>query len=228
LKVRICLILIVFCLFSIEIKAQEVQFVEMDSIRNNAETLVILQDTGKNVSHSVFKRDTKIFKPNSTTAVLYSAIVPGLGQIYNRKYWKLPLVYGSFIGCAYAINWNNGQYVGYKEAFMGFGDSDEATDSWKAYVPRSYPQNLDEWTADQKNRFSSALKSKKDYYRYYRDMSIIVTIGVYAVWIIDAYVDAQLFDFDVSPDLSMRAAPVIFDKTVGSSRSLGLQLSFTF
>jgi hypothetical protein len=215
-----------FCLFSVGIKAQEVQVIEQpdtipnDSISNDA----ILLREGKTV---LLPQDAA-FKPNSTRAILYSAIVPGLGQIYNRKYWKLPLVYGSFIGCAYAINWNNTQYTGYKEAFIEFGDTDETTNSWKAYVPRSYPENLNEWTGEQKNRFSSTLKAKKDYYRDYRDKSIIITIGVYAIWIIDAYVDAQLFDFDVSTDLSMRVAPVLFEKTAISSRSMGLQLSFTF
>jgi hypothetical protein len=172
-------------------------------------------------------RDTT-FKPNPTKATLYSVAVPGLGQIYNRKYWKLPLVYGSFIGCAYAINWNNNQYAGYKDAFIAFEDADETTGSWKAYVPHSYPENCDEWTSEQKTRFSAALKAKKDYYRNYRDMSVIITIGVYAVWIIDAYVDAQLFDFDVSPDLSMRVAPALFEQATAGPRSLGLQLSFTF
>jgi hypothetical protein len=206
-------------------KAQEVQVIEQpDSIQNNfigTETPSLERETAP------FPRNTT-FKPNSTRAILYSAIVPGLGQIYNRKYWKLPLLYGSFIGCAYAINWNNSQYAGYKEAFMEFEDTDETTGSWKDYVPRSYPENLNEWTGDQKSRFSSALKAKKDYYRHYRDMSIIITVGVYAVWIIDAYVDAQLFDFDVSPDLSMRVAPALFEKTATNSRSLGLQLGFTF
>ncbi|MDR1632244.1 MAG: DUF5683 domain-containing protein [Dysgonamonadaceae bacterium] len=197
------------------IKAQEVQIIEIDSVRN------------ANTMHNSMV-DTMAFKPNSTRAILYSALFPGLGQIYNRKYWKLPFVYGCFIGCAYAINWNNSQYTGYKAAFMGFEDADETTDSWKAYVPRSYPENLNEWSGEQRNRFSSALKSKKDYYRNYRDMSIIITIGVYAVWIIDAYVDAQLFDFDVSTDLSMRVAPVLLEKTAANPRSLGLQLSFTF
>jgi hypothetical protein len=204
------------------IKAQDVQSIEIDSARN-ADAVIILTDTIRSVVV-----DTMTFKPNSTRSIIYSAIVPGLGQIYNRKYWKLPLVYGSFIGCFYAINWNNGQYTGYKRAFMDFNDNDEATTSWKDYVPSSYPKNIEEWTADQKSKFGSRLQSSKDYYRYYRDMSWIITIGVYAVWIIDAYVDAQLFDFDVSPDLSMRVAPVFFDKTPVNSRSFGLQLCFTF
>ncbi|MDR2621252.1 MAG: DUF5683 domain-containing protein [Dysgonamonadaceae bacterium] len=222
MKIYSNLIMIGFCLFSMGIKAQDVQSIEIDSARN-ADAVIILTDTIRSVVV-----DTMTFKPNSTRSIIYSAIVPGLGQIYNRKYWKLPLVYGSFIGCFYAINWNNGQYTGYKRAFMDFNDNDEATTSWKDYVPSSYPKNIEEWTADQKSKFGSRLQSSKDYYRYYRDMSWIITIGVYAVWIIDAYVDAQLFDFDVSPDLSMRVAPVFFDKTPVNSRSFGLQLCFTF
>ncbi|MDR1611032.1 MAG: DUF5683 domain-containing protein [Candidatus Symbiothrix sp.] len=215
-------------------KAQDIQSIEIDSARN-ADAFIILSDSSKDVSHNApgdtiynIIVDTMAFKPNPTRAVIYSAIFPGLGQIYNRKYWKLPLVYGSFIGCYYAINWNNSQYTGYKKAFIEFNDNDEATTSWKDYVPFSYPKNINEWTADQKSKFSSRLQSSKDYYRYYRDMSWIITIGVYAIWIIDAYVDAQLFDFDVSPDLSMRVSPVFFDKTPVNSRSFGLQLGFTF
>lgn len=226
MKVRIGLILIVLCLFPFRMKAQEVQVAEQpDTIQNDFIRNETAFSPEKGTAFS--PRDT-IFKPNSTRAILYSAVVPGLGQIYNRKYWKLPLVYGSFMGCVYAINWNNNQYTGYKEAFMAFEDTDETTGSWKAYVPRSYPEDLNEWTGEQRNRFSSALKAKKDYYRNYRDMSIIITVGVYAFWIIDAYVDAQLFDFDVSTDLSMRVAPVLFEKTAAASRSLGLQLSCTF
>jgi hypothetical protein len=169
------------------------------------------------------------FVPNSNKATLYSAIFPGLGQIYNRKYWKLPLVYGSFIGCIYAINWNQNQYSGYKQAFLDFNDDNSATDSWKDYL--SPAMNIaDVEPADGKHHewFKNALKSKKDYYRHYRDMSYIVTVGVYALWIIDAYVDAQLFSFDISRDLSLNFEPTLFEKTNYSSRSVGLQLSMKF
>ena len=169
------------------------------------------------------------FKPNSTKAVLYSAIFPGLGQIYNRKYWKLPLVYGSFIGCAYAITWNGNQYNGYKKAYIDFIDDDPNTDSWEDYRYGSYlRQDFDSWTTTMKSNFSNSLKSAKDYYRRYRDLSYIITVGVYAIWMVDAYVDAQLFDFDITPDLSMHVEPVLFDRTEISSRSIGMQLSFAF
>lgn len=196
-----------------------------DSLRNDSTLLL----EGNSVSLAV---DTMAFKPNPKRALLFSAIVPGLGQIYNRKYWKLPLVYGGFIGCVYAITWNNTQYTGYRKAYLDFlrysGGDREGADSWKAYVSSSFPADVSNWTGQQVTQFQTRLQTQKDYYRYYRDMSVIITVGVYALWIVDAYVDAQLFDFDVSPDLSMRATPVFFDKSPVNSRSYGLQLSFSF
>jgi len=169
------------------------------------------------------------FKPDSKKATLFAAVFPGLGQIYNRKYWKLPLVYGSFIGCAYAITWNGNQYNGYRRAYIDFIDEDPTTNSWDVYRYGAYRrQDVADWTADMKNNFGNALKSARDFYRRDRDLSYIVTVGVYAIWIIDAYVDAQLFDFDVNPDLSMRMEPVLFDRTPNSARSIGMQLCFTF
>lgn len=168
-------------------------------------------------------------QPNSTKAALYSAILPGLGQIYNGKYWKLPLVYGGFIGCAYAITWNGNQYSGYRKAYIDFIDENPDTNSWDDYRYGSYlRQDFDSWSADMKSSFSNSLKSARDYYRRYKELSIIITVGVYALWIIDAYVDAQLFDFDISPDLSIHVEPVLFDRTAVSNRSIGMQLSFTF
>lgn len=168
------------------------------------------------------------FKPDPMKAVLYSAICPGLGQIYNRKYWKLPLVYGAYLGCAYAIAWNGNQYNGYSKAYKDFTDDNPNTDSWVNYLYYGWSRNPDNWTSSQKSQFTSALKGKKDYYRRYRDLSYIITVGVYALTMIDAYVDAQLFDFDISQDLSMRVEPVVFDKSAFNSRSVGLQCSIKF
>jgi len=172
------------------------------------------------------------FKPNSTKAVLLSAIFPGLGQIYNRKYWKLPLVYGSFIGCIYAITWNGNQYNGYEKAyidFLNYMNGKPNDNTWDAYRYGSYlRQDPADWSPSMNTNFSSALKNAKDYYRRYRDMSYIIAVGIYAIWIIDAYVDAQLFDFDISPDLSMHVAPALFDRTAVNTRSVGMQLSFAF
>jgi len=184
-------------------------------------------------SDSLVSRKNRIppekFKPNSNKAILCAAIFPGLGQIYNRKYWKLPLVYASFVGCAYAINWNGNQYNGYRKAYIDFIDDDPTTNSWDEYRYGSYRKlDYDNWTPDMKSSFANALKSARDFYRRDRDLSYIVTVGVYAIWIIDAYVDAQLFDFDINPDLSMRVEPVLLDRTPNNSRSVGMQLCFTF
>jgi hypothetical protein len=168
------------------------------------------------------------FKPNPTKAVIYSAVFPGLGQIYNRKYWKLPIIYGGFLGCVYAISWNNNQYTGYKDAYREFLDDDPETNAWLAYKYYSYSNNPNEWNSQQVNGFANALKNKKDYFRRYRDLSYIITVGLYAICMIDAYVDAQLFEFDISEDLSLRIDPVLFERTQNNSKSFGLQCSFTF
>jgi hypothetical protein len=213
--------------------AQEPEVIAKDSLEvervslSDADSLVV-DSVLLDKKELAFLNPKPAFVPNPTKAVIYSAIFPGLGQIYNRKYWKLPFVYGGFLGCIYAIDWNGNQYNGYKLAYKHFIDEDESTDSWMAYRPYSLRKEVSEWTPDQTTWFTSSLKSKRDYYQWYRDLSIIISVGVYAICMIDAYVDAQLFSFDVSEDLSMRVEPVLFDKTGTSSRSVGMQLSFTF
>jgi len=163
------------------------------------------------------------FKPDPAKAVLYSAIFPGLGQIYNRKYWKLPLVYGGFLGCVYAVSWNSTQYNDYKQLYR---DITAGKDSWYTYLrPGENPANLTQGDID---FYKNAFKNKKDFFRRYRDLSIIVTVGVYALCMLDAYVDAQLFDFDISTDLSLRIEPVFYDKSEFTPRTFGLQCSIKF
>lgn len=173
------------------------------------------------------------FKPDPTKAVIYAAIFPGLGQIYNRKYWKLPIVYGGFLGCAYAITWNGDMYNGYRDAYNSFqykvDENGKITnefvgDEWKDY----FGKNGDEINSGNWSRYNSILKRKRDFYRRYRDLSYIITVGVYIICIIDAYVDAQLFDFDISPDLSMKVEPVLYKKTHFNTTSVGVQCSFNF
>ncbi|MDR0824088.1 MAG: DUF5683 domain-containing protein [Prevotella sp.] len=160
------------------------------------------------------------FKPDSKKAVIYSAIFPGLGQLYNRKYWKLPIVIGGALGLTYAITWNGARYNDYSQAYkdlvLGTGNS------YLNYV-------RDQATIDQnKEYWISAFKKKKDFFRRNRDLAIIATVGVYALCMIDAYVDAQLYDFDMSPDLSMRVQPVIWMPTSYSKISFGVQCSINF
>lgn len=165
------------------------------------------------------------FKPNPTKAVLYSAICPGLGQIYNRKYWKLPLVYGSFMGCIYAVTWNNKNLKDYSQAYKDIMSDDPMKyESWQNYIP--YGADPEKYANDA--NFKEQLKRRKDYYRRYRDLSIIITGLVYVICMIDSYVDAQLFDFDISPNLSMRVVPTVEQPTTYSSRTYGVSCSFNF
>ena len=171
------------------------------------------------------------FKPDPKKAVLM-ALVPGLGQIYNRKFWKLPIVYGGLMGCMYAVTWNNRNYQDYSTAYKDIMmDAEEPNrpveefhTSWQDFLGVGYDPK--EWVTN--TNFQTQLKNRKDYYRRYRDLSIIITVGVYALSIIDAYVDAQLFDFDISPDLSMHWEPSVTPQTAFSSRSYGLNCSIKF
>lgn len=165
------------------------------------------------------------FIPNSTKAVWYSAIFPGLGQIYNKKYWKLPIVYGGFLGIVYGLSFNQRYYTDYSIAYRDFMDDNDDTNSYMDFIPESYPEN----------KIGDVLKRKKDFYRRYRDLSIIGLIAMYAICMVDAYVDAELYTFDISKDLSLSIEPVIMqEKTITNSisyttnKALGLQCNIKF
>ncbi len=225
----VIIISVLVFLFPVGLTAQEKGYSEKDSVvALNIPDSVDMQLISKSIdTNSV--RLKPAFKPNPTRAIIYSAIVPGLGQIYNRKYWKLPIVYGGFLGCAYAITWNSNQYNGYKNAYNDWTDNDPTTNSWANYLRYDMEsRDPSTWNSGEIANFGDALKRKRDYYRRYKELSIIITAGVYLLTMLDAYVDAQLYDFDISPDLSMRVEPVLFDKTPASSRSVGLQCSFKF
>lgn len=167
----------------------------------------------------------KVFIPNPTKATWLALVIPGGGQIYNRKYWKLPIIYGGFAGCAYALTWNNKMYKDYMQAYK-----DAALGNWEAnsihdLLPPGY---LDRTP---KTQITETLRKRKDTYRRYRDLSIFAFIGVYLISVIDAYVDAELSNFDITPNLSMRVEPAVINSqySIGSSnKSVGVQCSFRF
>ncbi|HBG42182.1 MAG TPA: hypothetical protein DDZ96_14420 [Porphyromonadaceae bacterium] len=174
---------------------------------------------------SVLKIEEKQFKPDPTRAVIYSAVFPGLGQIYNRKYWKLPIIYGGFVGFSYAISWNNRYFKNYFNAYRDIIDDNEQTNSWHDFIPYGQtPETVDV------NSLKERLESRKDYYRYYRDFSIILTVAWYLLGMVDAYVDAQLFEFDISPNLSINIQPAIMRDSYTNylAQGYGLQWSVSF
>ena len=144
-------------------------------------------------------------KPDPETATWLALAIPGGGQIYNRKFWKLPIVYGGFVGCFYAYNWNGQMYKDYKQAYLDIMDSDPNTNSYKDFFRPGYDYEAN------KEYLKGVFKKRKDRYRRWRDLSIFSFIGVYALSVIDAYVDAQLSYFDISEDINLTIEPQIID-----------------
>lgn len=169
----------------------------------------------------------KKWVPDSKRSLWMALVLPGGGQIYNKKYWKLPLVYGGFMGCAYALTWNNMMYKDYSKAYMDLMDSDPTTRSYMDFVPLSYRNLSDE---EIKSKFQDTFRNRKNYYRKYRDMSLFCFIGVYLLSVVDAYVDAELSNFDISKDLSVQLEPSIIrnDYSFGRQSSYGVQFSINF
>lgn len=167
------------------------------------------------------KRDWATWKPDPKRALWMALVLPGAGQIYNRKYWKLPIVYGGFLGCAYAMRWNNQMYQDYSQAYLDIMDDDPATQSYVQFLHLGAEIN-----ASNIERYKDIFKNRKDQYRRWRDLSFFCMLGVYALSVIDAYVDAQLSQFDISDDLSLQVHPaVIPGTTMTSSPAMNLSNS---
>ncbi|MBR3115360.1 MAG: hypothetical protein IKN22_01440 [Bacteroidaceae bacterium] len=172
------------------------------------------------------QRNKSLFVPNPKRALWLSLVLPGAGQIYNRKYWKLPIIYGGFIGCTYALLWNQQMYDDYSQAYIDIMDDDPATASYNNMLPMGYD------ISGREEQFKKIFRHKRDYYRKYRDMSIFAFFGVYLISVVDAYVDAQLSTFDISKDLSLSVEPasIEINNNIGSrkSRAIGVQCSLNF
>lgn len=173
------------------------------------------------------KRDWNTWRPSPKRALWLALVLPGAGQIYNRKYWKLPIIYGGFVGCAYAMRWNNMMYRDYSQAYLDIMDDDPTTNSFNQFLHLG-----SQITDANKSRWQEIFRKRKDRYRRWRDMSFFVMVGVYALSVVDAYVDASLSEFDISPDLSLNIAPAVFstNPTQGpfGSAAIGLQCSLNF
>ena len=166
------------------------------------------------------------WQPNSSKALLW-ALLPGGGQIYNRKYWKLPIVWGAFMTCYYSVTWNHRQYQDYHAAYRDLSSEDPSKNtSWLAFAPAG--AKAEDYKTYQ-STLKSTLKRGNDFSRRYRDLSILASVLVYGLSILDAYVDAELYTFDISPDLSLRVAPEVGLPKLGiPSYQLGVNCSLTF
>lgn len=172
-------------------------------------------------------RDWSTWRPNPKRAMWLAIVLPGAGQIYNRKYWKLPIVYGGFVGCIYAMRWNNQMYTDYSQAYLDLMDDDPNTQSYNQFLHLG--AKIDESNIQ---RYQTLFKKRKDKFRRWRDLSFFCLVGVYALSIVDAYVDASLSEFDISKDLSLKLEPTIINdnrqRNPFKANSLGLSCSLNF
>lgn len=147
---------------------------------------------------------TKFHSPRK--ASILSAIVPGAGQVYNKKYWKVPIIYASFATGIYFINDNQQKYNTYKNAFLSRSNG-EIDDYYDVYN-------------------ESQLITIMDYYERNRDVSYIITAAIYVLNIVDASVDAHLFHYDINEDLSFEWQPTIYVDTYGNKTLFSLKMNF--
>ena len=189
------------------------------------DSLSVVVDT--TILHKEMVDKWSTWRPDPKRALWLALVIPGGGQIYNRKYWKLPIVYGGFIGCLYAMNWNNTMYKDYSQALIDLVDNDPGTQSYNQFLhlgTQITPANA--------SRYEDIFKKRKDKFRRWRDLSFFVMVGVYALSVIDAYVDAELSVFDISDDLSLRVEPTIINNHSSANpfdaSSVGLQCSLNF
>ena len=161
--------------------------------------------------YDVWIPSRSVYNPDPTRAVWMSALFPGLGQLYNRRFWKLPIVIGGYMGLGYATTWNTTMLT------------DPSTNSYMNF----FPPMTQESDIDQQ-WLRNILQSRKNFYRRNRDLCIICMVGVYLLAMIDAYVDASLSHFDISNDLSMDVTPALMQDSRDVRPSLGLTWAINF
>lgn len=155
-------------------------------------------------------------------ATTLAVICPSAGQIYNKSYWRVPIVLGGFATTIYCIDWNNRGYQRFKKAYRLRADYDKN--------PDNYPDGS---TDEFGGRYSATfLKNLRDSYRRNRDLCILLTAGLYVLQIVDAHVDAHLRDYDISDDLSLNVTPMVdyaYSPAVGKVRpTFGMNVSINF
>ncbi len=198
-------LIIVLATFITTTHAQVVE-VEVDSLNNAIRSLddsVEVRKGGRIITPEYY---AKRYQPRK--ALLYSAVVPGMGQVYNKKYWKLPIVYGSLIiVTSFAVAYN-GLYTKYKNELFVMLDNPTATTSPSGYT-------------------EAQVRTLIDSYRRERDFFLILDGFMYLLQFIDAHVDAHLREFDLNPSLKVSLSPCIQQNSMIGSTS-GLSLTFKF
>ncbi|MDH3697889.1 MAG: DUF5683 domain-containing protein [Flavobacteriaceae bacterium] len=188
---------IILLLFSCVLCTLHAQETSSDTLR--IDTVLTKKQKRKLKKKNELKGSIDPLKPSK--AAFYSAVLPGLGQAYNKRYWKIPIVWGALGAGIYAITYNDGEYNRFRSAFKrrkaGFID-DEFYDLNGSGIVAGEPDFSDEALQDAQERF------QRD-----RDLSLLITIGLYVLNIIDANVDAHLKQFNVDENLSLDIKPYL-------------------
>lgn len=196
---------------------------------SDAQNIVITQD-----SLARLKPEKRVVKKDPLKATMLAFAFPGLGQIYNRKYWKIPLVYAGFGGMIYAIGFNSSHYNNYMKAYQDFTDNIPETDSYTKFVRAMEPSEYDpvKFPRDAKQSNVSWVKDgllkNVDYYKRYRDLSYIGIAAWYLISALDANVDASLFNYDISNNLDMSIAPLPTNSPdlIGAGVNVSFRITF--
>ena len=211
----------------VDMSGDTVHIADMDSIQRmamEAEMLELRRQEQRDSAELADYGKQRVMKIDPNRALWLSMLCPGLGQVYNRRYWKLPIVVGGFVGMGYAISWNNKMLKVYTKAYSDIMDNDPNTKSYMDF----YPPTVSESDIDPEY-LKKTLKSKKDFFRRNRDLCIIGIAGVYLICLVDAYVDAAMSKFDISDDLSMKVKPTLIEpSSTGKLPSVGVACAFTF
>ncbi|UNY98807.1 DUF5683 domain-containing protein [Zhouia spongiae] len=194
---------------------------ETDTLRVSIDTVqkkLSKRELRRQQRDSIKNANYKLDPLSPSKAAFYSAILPGLGQAYNKRYWKIPLVYGAIGTGLYFYIDNSNQYDRYREAYKsrlaGFN-----TDEFWGTDENGNPNSSPDLSVD-------ALRDAQEFYQKNKDLSLLITVGLYALNIIDANVDAHLKQYNMSDDLTLK--PYIDINQVNFQRNYGLTLTFKF
>jgi len=196
------------------------------------------------VQQNIFAQDTlvvtnpvrKKFKPETLKATMMAVSFPGLGQIYNRKYWKIPVVYAGFGALIYSAGFNSKSYIRFMKAYQDFTDNILATDSYLKVISPSVDRNTYDplwnpkgYDISSYSYYKEGMLRMVDYYKRYRDLSYIGIAGWYLISILDANVDASLFNYDISNNLDIAVAPIQFSLPggfIGAGINVSVKVTF--
>ncbi len=178
---------------------------------------------------SVAEPGKRVFKAEPLRATMLAVAFPGLGQVYNRKYWKVPFVYAGFGGVIFALSYNSTNYIKFMKAYQDFTDDIPGTDSYIEIIRNVDPADYDRALHPETySWYKDRMLRQVDYFKKYRDLSYIGFAAWYLFTVLDANVDASLFNYDVSDKLELEVEPVKIPMSAYSGIGLNVSLRFTF